>query len=111
MLAGADLYHLRVDLEKRIEDRLRQSEAVQDERLLVTLREEVRRELNDEFERWTQELMDRMDVLFGAWSRIVSTLEDRIDQLERRTQQAERVVNGRAPHPAEVEANGSTGGR
>ncbi|MBV8528497.1 MAG: hypothetical protein JOZ75_09295 [Candidatus Dormibacteraeota bacterium] len=106
-LVGADLYHLRVELEQSIEHRLQQSEAVQHERLLLALRDQLRRELDAELERRTQELMDRLDVLFGAWSRIVSTLEDRIDVLERRETPADTEVNGHVVQVADNEAAGS----
>jgi hypothetical protein len=79
-LAGADLYHLRVDLEHRIEDRLHETEIAQDARIMAVVREE----LTSELDRWSQDMMDRMDILLGASNRLVASFEDRIAELERR---------------------------
>lgn len=79
-IVGADLWHLRVDLERRIEARLRETEAVQDERIMATVREE----LTSELDRWSEDIMDRMDILLGASNRLVAAFEERIAGLERR---------------------------
>lgn len=80
VLAGADLWQLRIDLERRIEERLSETEAVQDARIMAFIREELTRELD----RWSQDMMDRMDILLGASNRIVASLEARVAELERR---------------------------
>lgn len=80
MLAGADLWQLRIDLERHIEARLSETEAVQDARIMALIREELTRELD----RWSQDMMDRMDILLGASNRIVAALEARVAELERR---------------------------
>lgn len=79
-IAGADLWQLRVDLERRIEARLRETDAAQDARIMVAVREE----LTSELDRWSQDMMDRMDILLGASNRLVGSFEDRIAELERR---------------------------
>jgi hypothetical protein len=81
VLAGADLYRLRVDLERRIEDRLQATGAIRDERIMDVIREELAGELN----RWGQDLIERTDLLLAANDRLVSSLEERVTALERRT--------------------------
>lgn len=101
-IAGADLWQLRVDLERRIEARLRETEAVQDARILGAVREELRNELD----RWSEDLMDRMDILLGASNRLVASFEERIADLERRlASQSEEALNGtHAPAPPAIAA-------
>ena len=78
-LTGADMYHLRVELERRIELRLRETEVVLDERIIAAFREE----LTSELDRWGQDMMDRMDILLGATNRLIASLESRVAELER----------------------------
>lgn len=79
-LAGADLWNLRLDLERRIEDRLRETDAAQDARIMAAVREE----LTTELDRWSEDMLDRMDILLGASNRLVASFEERIAELERR---------------------------
>lgn len=93
MLAGPDLWQLRLDLERRIEARLRETEAAQDVQLMAAVREE----LTSELDRWSQDMMDRMDILLGASNRLVGSLEARIAELERRLMATSGdTVNGHA---------------
>lgn len=78
-LTGADMYHLRADLERRIDQLVRESDVVHDARILAAFREE----LTGELDRWGQDMMDRMDILLGATNRLVATLESRVAELER----------------------------
>lgn len=91
-IAGADLFHLRVDLERRIEERLRDTDAAQDARLMMAMREELTAELD----RWGQDMMDRMDMLLAASARLAGALEDRVAELERRlSSEVANAANGR----------------
>lgn len=106
-LAGADLWQLRLDLERRIEERLRDTDAVQDVRIMAAVRDE----LTSELARWSEDMMDRMDVLLGASNRLVASLEDRIAELERRlADRSDEAVNGHVeatgvPAPPPVHAS------
>lgn len=92
-IAGADLWQLRLDLERRIEERLRETEAAQDARVMAAVREELQRELD----RWSEEMMDRMDILLGASNRMVAACEERIAELERLVAaRRDESVNGHA---------------
>jgi hypothetical protein len=97
-LAGADLWHLRVDLERRIDERLRETDAAQDARIMAAIHEELTRELD----RWGQDVMDRVDILLGATGRLVASLEERVAELERRV--TAPSLEALTPHPALVES-------
>ncbi|MGH7685723.1 MAG: hypothetical protein ACREN2_02740 [Candidatus Dormibacteria bacterium] len=101
-LAGADLWQLRLDLERRIEDRLRETEAVHDERIMAAIREELAAELD----RWSEDLMDRMDILLGASNRLVASFGERVTELERRLAAlTEDGANGHATAETTVAAS------
>lgn len=101
-IAGADLWNLRLELERRIEARLRETDAAQDARIMAAVREE----LTSELDRWSEDMLDRMDILLGASNRLVASFEDRIAELERRVAAlTDEAVNGHvtaAPVPPPV---------
>lgn len=102
-LIGADIYHLRMDLEHRIERRLSETEDAQDARIIASFRDE----LTSELDRWGQDMMDRMDILLGATNRMIASLESRVAELERPTTSAvtDGVGDSAPPPPRAAETD------
>lgn len=89
-LTGADMYQLRVELERRIEERLDVTDSAQDQRIMAA----VRALLLDEIDHWAADVLQRVDIRLAASSRLNASLAERVALLERRAV----AVNGDGLH-------------
>ena len=72
-LTGADMFHLRVELEQRIDERLRATDAAQDQRIMAA----VRALLLDEMDRWAADVIERVELRLAASARRSARLDER----------------------------------